>query len=64
MVAPEYAGGLDDALIAYAARRFGARSPLTIEHPADDEVATSVFQRHHFYRQWTRVHMRWDAHTS
>lgn len=60
MTDPDYAGIYDDALINLAARRFGLRSALSIEHPADDEVGSSVLQRHQFTRQRSLIHMRWD----
>lgn len=61
MVDPDYAGIYDNALINLAARRFGLRSALSIEHPADDEIGISVLQRHQFTRQRTLIHMRWDV---
>ena len=61
MVDPDYAGIYDDALINTAARRFGLRSALSIEHPADDEVGSSVLQRHQFTRQRSLIHMRWNV---
>ncbi len=61
LIDPDYAGVYDDALIAYAARRFGSRSALTIEHPADDEVTNVLLARYHFQKQRSFVNMRWDG---
>ena len=59
MVAPEYAGLYDEALLNSAVRRFGARSPLSIEHPADDDLIRPLLLRYGFHPQRTHVHMRW-----
>jgi ribosomal protein S18 acetylase RimI-like enzyme len=61
LVDPDYAGLYDDALIAYAARRFGTRSTLTIEHPADDDVTGALLARYHFQPQRAFANMRWDG---
>jgi ribosomal protein S18 acetylase RimI-like enzyme len=63
MVDPEYAGLYDEALLNLAIRRFGGRSPLTLEHPADDELARPLLLRLGFHVQRTLVHMRWDTRT-
>lgn len=62
MVDPDYQGLYEEALINLAVRRFGSsRNALSSEHPADDETANAVFQRHHFRPQRQVIHMRWDA---
>ncbi len=61
MVDPDYTGLYDDALISYAVRRFGASSPLTIEHPADETVTNALLARYHFHVQRTFVNMRWET---
>ncbi|MDX2138659.1 MAG: GNAT family N-acetyltransferase [Chloroflexota bacterium] len=61
MVDPEYAGVCDEALLNLAIRRFGNRSPLTLEHPADDEITRLLLIRYGFQLQRTLVHMRWDV---
>ncbi|MDX2161064.1 MAG: GNAT family N-acetyltransferase [bacterium] len=61
MVDPAYTGLYDQALIAYAARRFGARSSLSIEHPADEPMTNTLLTRYHFQIQRTFVNMRWTA---
>lgn len=59
MVAPEYAGLHDEVLLNSAVRRFGARSPLMMEHPADDDMIRPLLLRYGFHPQRTHVHMRW-----
>jgi ribosomal protein S18 acetylase RimI-like enzyme len=62
LVHPEYQGLYDEALIHLVTRRFNsAHTPLSIEHPADDETTSAILQRHHFRPQRTVIHMRWDA---
>ncbi len=61
MVDPDYAGLYDEALLNLAVRRFGSRSPLTTDHPADDAVGRQLFSRYSFYSQRTLLHMRWDV---
>lgn len=61
LVDPDYSGIYDNALINLAARRFGLRSALSIEHPADDDAVSSVLQHHQFTRQRSLIHMRWDV---
>ena len=61
MVDPEYTGLYDEALLNLAVRRYGARQPLSIEHPADELVSGDVFQQYLFRPQRTLVHMRWNA---
>ncbi len=60
MVAPEYRGLYDEALINYAVRRFG-RHGLRIEHPADEETMQNVLNRYNFRTVRTLEHMRWDV---
>ncbi len=59
MVAPDYMGIYDEALLNSAVRRFGMRSPLLIEHPADDDLVKPLLLRYGFHPQRTHVHMRW-----
>lgn len=59
LVDPDYAGVYDDALMNLVTRRFGLRSALTIEHPADDLLTTAVLQKYAFTRQRSLVHMTW-----
>jgi hypothetical protein len=61
MVAPEYQGFYDEPLVNLAVRRYSERSPITIDHPADDMTTAALLQRYHFRPQRTLVHMRWDA---
>jgi len=64
MVDPQYVGLYDEPLLTLAIRRYGARSPLQIEHPDDDMWANALFIRHGFQSQRTLLHMRWDTHPS
>lgn len=59
LVDPDYAGSYDDALLNLAARRFGLRSALNIEHPADDLFTNALLQKYGFTRQRSLVHMQW-----
>ena len=59
LVDPDYAGVYDDALLNLAARRFGLRSALMIEHPADDILTNASLQKYAFSRQRSLVHMTW-----
>lgn len=61
MVAPEYQGLYDDALISLAVRRFGARQPLTIEHPEDELATGGLLRQYGFRPARALVHMRWDV---
>ena len=61
LVDPDYTGLYDDALLNLAVRRYGARQPISIEHPADELVSSDLFQHYLFRPQRTLVHMRWDA---
>lgn len=61
MVDPDYQGLYDEALINLATRRFSGHTPLTLEHPADDAVASAILERYHFHVQRTLVHMRWEG---
>jgi ribosomal protein S18 acetylase RimI-like enzyme len=61
MVDPDYAGLYDEALINLAVRRFSGHTPLTLEHPTDDTVASTILDRYQFHVQRTLVHMRWDG---
>lgn len=61
MVDPDYQGIYDDALIHLAAQRYGMRTPLMLEHPANDTLTSAVLERYHFHEQRTLVHMRWDG---
>jgi RimJ/RimL family protein N-acetyltransferase len=57
MVAPEFQGEYDEALINLAARRFSLRSAVSLEHPTDDLTTAAVLQRYSFHPQRTLVHM-------
>ena len=57
MVAPEFQGEYDEALINLAARRFSLRSAISLEHPTDDLTTTAVLQRYNFHAQRTLIHM-------
>jgi ribosomal protein S18 acetylase RimI-like enzyme len=59
MVDPDYQGIYDEALIHLAVQRYGLRTPLALEHPADDVSANGVLERYHFHVQRSLVHMRW-----
>jgi ribosomal protein S18 acetylase RimI-like enzyme len=59
MADPDYQGIYDEALINLAARRYGGRTPITMEHPADDAITSALLERYHFHVQRTLVHMRW-----
>ena len=61
MVDCEYQGIYDDALVHLVTRRFGARTPLVIEHPAADGITNAVLEHYHFHVQRTLVHMRWEG---
>jgi hypothetical protein len=60
MTDPDYMGLYDSALISYAVRRFGLRSPLSIEHPSDEQVTSALLARYHFNIQRAFVNMRWE----
>jgi ribosomal protein S18 acetylase RimI-like enzyme len=59
LVDTEYAGLHDELLLNSAVRRFGTRNPLTLEHPADDDVLRTLLLRYGFHPQRTHIHMRW-----
>lgn len=61
MTDPDYVGLDDEALMNLAIRRFAKRSPLTIEHPIEDEAARLLFIRGGFQLQRSLIHMRWDG---
>ena len=61
MIDPDYQGLYDEALINLATRRFSGHVPLTLEHPAEDAVASALLERYNFHVQRTLVHMRWDG---
>jgi len=61
MVHPDYQGLYDEALINLAVRRYGARQPLTIEHPEDEMATGALLQQYGFRPVRTLVHMRWSA---
>jgi ribosomal protein S18 acetylase RimI-like enzyme len=61
LVDPDYQGIYDEALINLVTRRYGGRTPLSLEHPADDVIASAILERYHFYTQRTLVHMRWKG---
>lgn len=59
MCAPQHRGTFDDALLNTAVKRFG-RTPMVIEHPADDEATSSLLTGYRFVSQRTLVHARWE----
>lgn len=59
---PENADICSEALLNLTVRRFGARSPLTLEHPADDESIRGLLPRFGFHAQRTLLHMHWEIH--
>jgi ribosomal protein S18 acetylase RimI-like enzyme len=61
LVDPDYQGAYDEALVHLAVQRYGARSPLALEHPADDSAANALLERYHFRVQRSLVHMRWQS---
>jgi ribosomal protein S18 acetylase RimI-like enzyme len=61
LVDPAQQGRLEDPLINFALRGLeGRRRPVTMEHPADDEITTALLERYEFQRRFTLVHMRYD----
>lgn len=60
MVAPEYEGLYDDALLQYAVRRYG-RSTLRLDYPTDADITNALIEQHGFRLQRTLNHMRWDV---
>ena len=58
---PDYQSLYDEALIHLAVQRYGTRTPIILEHPADDSAAGAVLERYHFHVQRSLVHMRWQA---
>lgn len=60
MVDPTYAGLYDDALIGTAVRRY-QKSPLMVEHPMDETLATPVLEHYRFHPRRSVIHMRWDV---
>ena len=62
MVAPEYRGIYDVALINTATRRYaGNYGVLLVEHPRDETVTGDVLRDYHFRPQREVMHMRWDV---
>ncbi len=61
MVAPEYAGVYDEALISLVARRYSLSASLVMEHPTDEIVTSEVLQHYQFQPQRTLIHMRWQT---
>lgn len=61
MSSPDYRGLFDEALINTAVRRYGARSTLTLDHPAGDEVADAMLRRYGFTAVRTLIIMRWTT---
>jgi ribosomal protein S18 acetylase RimI-like enzyme len=59
MCDPDYAAVTGQALLHLAVRRLGMRTPLSIEHPADDDVISALLRSYGFYVQRTLVQMRW-----
>ena len=61
LVHPSRQGQLEEPLINYVLRRLdGYRHPVTMEHPADDQVTTSLLERYSFESRNKLVHMRYD----
>ncbi|PJF37276.1 MAG: hypothetical protein CUN49_01075 [Candidatus Thermofonsia Clade 1 bacterium] len=61
MVHPSQAGKLEKPLLNYVLRRFdGQHRTLYLEHPADDALASAVFEEYGFTQRHTLVHMRCD----
>ncbi len=61
LVHPSRQEQLEEPLLNYALRRLdGHRRPLSMEHPADDAVTTSVLERYMFEARYRLVHMRCD----
>ncbi len=60
MTAPEYLGVYDKYLLHLAARRFGGRAALLIDHPADEEATSAILRHLHFRPRRTVVNMRLD----
>jgi len=60
MTAPEYLGVYDKYLLHLAARRFGGRAALLIDHPADEEATSTILRHLHFRPRRTVVNMRLD----
>jgi ribosomal protein S18 acetylase RimI-like enzyme len=61
LVDPAQQGQLEDPLINFALRGLeGRRRPVTMEHPADDQITTALLERYEFERRYTLVHMRYD----
>lgn len=61
LVAPSYIETYGEALLNTGIRRFGSRSAIQIEHPADDAATSALLERYGFARQRTLTHMRWTA---
>ncbi len=61
LVHPFEQGKLEDPLINYMLRRLeGRRRSLIIEHPTDDESASTVFRKYLFEPRHTVINMRLD----
>ncbi len=58
LVHPDYEGLYDEALINTAVRRFGT-SALSIEHPSDRPVTSTILKRYQFSVRREVVHMAW-----
>lgn len=59
MVAPEYIGMYDEALISTAVRRF-SNDTLVLEHPYHETVTSAILERYGFRRTRSAYHMRLD----
>jgi predicted N-acetyltransferase YhbS len=57
----DQAGLCEEALLNLAIRRYGIRTPLTMEHPTDDEAMRPLLLRYGFHTQRSLLHMRWDT---
>lgn len=58
---PDQAGLCEEALLNLAIRRYGTRTPLTMEHPTDDDAMRPLLLRYGFHTQRSLLHMRWDT---
>ncbi|NDJ63128.1 MAG: GNAT family N-acetyltransferase [Chloroflexi bacterium] len=59
LTAPDYTGLYDHALLNLAVRRYGQRSALTIEHPADETITNALLAQYNFVQKRDLLHMRW-----
>lgn len=60
LVEPHYQGIYDDFLLNTVVRRLN-RTPLIIEHPADELAINKTLKKYSFIPQREVIHMRWDV---